>query len=1430
MKKNSVSSFILTLLFASLLCSMNAYSADLALDQGQEEINYAFWLDSSISRWQEFRPYYSSLSRVDIYMRKAGNPGSLVVSVKNSSGDTLWSTEVSEYNVPDYGWLELSVEPSIPITPHSPLYIHVSSTKPSPDPSNRYFWRGSSISEYYRGITSVEESWPDFDFGFRTWSDTEIIGRACFIYEDDLAGAQNYVELLKANGYPTTLIPMDDVTAADFSQCALIIAAHDTGHYYDWGTPEAVQAVQASDKPVLGLGFGGACLFGKLDLSINWGNAWIGNQNSIYVNSMEDDIFNDPYDIFIPRTRIIQLYNSTEHIGEYAPNMNPDVKLLGREITNETHYPLVQEGNNILWGFSASPEDMTITGKKLFLNAVYKLASPPPPALYLSLNIEDALEGITVNKLTADDDGPTHYTRLEIVTKIFSLTPSAKTAIPVVLSVEDNLLGSPSAVYVRDTDGSTRTAKIYHNLGAGRFQVTTDLSRVYLFPWLPNFYRKQIVWRFLIPNDLSPQDITINAELGIPAMDPDSTGTVRIMAPGTPQTIIIANRKLLYEKYEENEVSGLLQRLFTEAQGWPASHSPTAVIYYVERYNTRAYHWDNIAVDYTSENSANVTANAIDALIEDWIDDATKYTPYIGTLHLPVAMPSYLLITGNDDTIPFYRYNDPYNEEQMWSVSSATNPEVRATDHDYFLTDNPYADLAGGTDWQTGDVEMWTGRLLGESAGDMLSLLEQGVDWNNGRRGGAVMASVAGWELGREHDDGRPGEIADLADVTALLRNKGFVVRNDDIPAAEVRTIDVMSPYEGGDNSWNSNFRNAANNAGGMDIFLIGGHQSYDQAVIPGDNFSPDDTPSDYTRFGVDHPVAMIVGCHGGLPVPDIGIPGGADHSMVYDLIHEGVRAYIGATGFSYGSPGKLHRCTWGERLIQRLFMNLTAPGGSNSMTLGKALAEAKQDYTFGLGSKDSLDRKTVTEFNLYGVPWTFVFYPNAISKGDIKATDESMSAAMEGTIISKGDDGIYSNTVEFSLPDPEVQKEIQDEITYDLLSITGGDMAISPDAPVLPFVKITSIPLPPDAEIISAQLIETEPASIGRYNIPIALVEAFSQGGIRYTTRTDIDFPFPADDDLVQYQRTSEGISITLFPIQHNPETDETWFYERGAVEITYRAPRSLSITEFSTEKSYYHPGEEINTRCVVANVGDSGARLKAILQIRDMSDEVVSKETTVYCDVEPGGMCELSPATWIESVPDGIYSAHIAIENREGSTVAAASAEFSVVTGEITGLAVPETLAAGETGTFRVRFASYMPDPVKGEVFMTIQNSAGMTVEELHPVKIEVAPNEETEAVFHWTPQALNAGPHTAVAMVALYDNEYGPASESFQVGGGVCMGNMDGDGDVDGYDLSVFAREYSHEDCTPPCPADINMDGAVNQDDVAAFADRFGETDCP
>jgi serine protease AprX len=62
--------------------------------------------------------------------------------------------------------------------------------------------------------------------------------------------------------------------------------------------------------------------------------------------------------------------------------------------------------------------------------------------------------------------------------------------------------------------------------------------------------------------------------------------------------------------------------------------------------------------------------------------------------------------------------------------------------------------------------------------------------------------------------------------------------------------------------------------------------------------------------------------------------------------------------------------------------------------------------------------------------------------------------------------------------------------------------------------------------------------------------------------------------------------------------------------------------------------------------------------------------------------------------------------------------------------------------------------------------------------------------------------------------------------------CEGDFDGDGDVDGSDLSIFAADYGRTNCDvrPPCEGDFDGDGDVDGSDLSVFAADYGRTDCP
>ena len=61
---------------------------------------------------------------------------------------------------------------------------------------------------------------------------------------------------------------------------------------------------------------------------------------------------------------------------------------------------------------------------------------------------------------------------------------------------------------------------------------------------------------------------------------------------------------------------------------------------------------------------------------------------------------------------------------------------------------------------------------------------------------------------------------------------------------------------------------------------------------------------------------------------------------------------------------------------------------------------------------------------------------------------------------------------------------------------------------------------------------------------------------------------------------------------------------------------------------------------------------------------------------------------------------------------------------------------------------------------------------------------------------------------------------------------LGDFDGDGDVDGSDLAVFASDFGRTDCDSgsECEGNFDYDNDVDEADLATFAAAFGRTACP
>jgi hypothetical protein len=202
-----------------------------------------------------------------------------------------------------------------------------------------------------------------------------ILPNAAYLWRDDLPTADDYSQLLEAHGFHVDLIPLANVPTTNWSRYSLALIGPETGADASWGTPQAVAVLAQYRVPILGLGEGGYAFFGELGLAIGYPHGWHGAETRTCAMDTAHQVWNGPYDIPMPRERVVTLYKHTNHVGIQVLRPSSDLTLLGREPADQVHYNLIQQTSRyLLWGFDAGPAAMTADGWHLFVNVARYLA------------------------------------------------------------------------------------------------------------------------------------------------------------------------------------------------------------------------------------------------------------------------------------------------------------------------------------------------------------------------------------------------------------------------------------------------------------------------------------------------------------------------------------------------------------------------------------------------------------------------------------------------------------------------------------------------------------------------------------------------------------------------------------------------------------------------------------------------------------------------------------------------------------------------------------------------------------------------------------------------------------------------------------------------------------------------------------------------
>jgi len=198
-----------------------------------------------------------------------------------------------------------------------------------------------------------------------------------YIYKSDIASANDFKNFLQNNSYEVSLVNISNLTKINLNVFNLVIIGGDTSITNNWGTANQSSYLNASGKPIIGIYTGGASFFENISLLIGKGNTWTTTGDSMNITNGNHQIFNKPR--LIPKNNPLKLYkHGCSYRAVYLPNSSSGILLVGRQATNNDHYPIViQNSTYALWGFSGNASQMTQNGTNLFLNLVYFFTAPP---------------------------------------------------------------------------------------------------------------------------------------------------------------------------------------------------------------------------------------------------------------------------------------------------------------------------------------------------------------------------------------------------------------------------------------------------------------------------------------------------------------------------------------------------------------------------------------------------------------------------------------------------------------------------------------------------------------------------------------------------------------------------------------------------------------------------------------------------------------------------------------------------------------------------------------------------------------------------------------------------------------------------------------------------------------------------------------------
>jgi hypothetical protein len=723
--------------------------------------------------------------------------------------------------------------------------------------------------------------------------------------------------------------------------------------------------------------------------------------------------------------------------------------------------------------------------------------------------------------------------------------------------------------------------------------------------------------------------------------------------------------------------------------------------------------------------------------------------------------------------VPFYRQPSFGDEVEHPQVGNSYYPLNEAVSHDYYFTDNPYADLDGG--WELGDLELAAGRIVGGSAADMITFLDSGEAGPAPDSGRAVVASVRGWEADWQMEAVRDaildGPDNDLVD--ALRDDWGLDVRND---------VEVPVTIEAPD--WDLDDLLAIMGQGFV-VFQSMSHAENNQiCVSDAQQLTPNHVAAleeETQVFTAHHPFLFIHGCRAGLSLGRLW-----DESLVWSLARYGASGAIASAGLAYSDWDAEETCC-GETLANQFWLE-AIEAGAPADTVGVVLRDAKRNFD-PVYDWTPTEQKTVQAYTLFGLPWMAL--PETAGASEVQSgsdpLDRRAPARLRPRVDGAGEVQSGSDPLGRRAPARLRPAQALAEDTYvvtatvdashwstatlhgfDVVQVEGMRLSRYDDAPVVP-VRELRLALPQHAAVATVTVVLTQPADLGLLDIPTFLQRPDYLGGPPsvYTETQDAVGVYPAQPyrlDVTPFG-SWQLARLSLTPLLYDAVTDQATLYQQMAVSVTYTATTPVAAIGLRTDRRVYLPGQPIAAWAWLRNGSDAGLVVTPTLAIADPAGRVWGTQVGAPATL-PAGSLTAVPLGIDLSLEEGTYQLRFAAW-RQGEAVAGLARDLAILAGQVASLTGPEVLSPRDTAQFQVTFANARPEPVAALVHLGILDPGGQWAGDLQPQVVMVPGNATATVSFAWGPGGGPPGSYAAVARVLSGGHVYGPLSRAVRVG---------------------------------------------------------------